>query len=84
MHRWETTLFECDGELDGIKTCVQTWTCALCGETFKGTHGDKPFSTVNCEDKTKLMEAVAEFKKKMPVSWGNGKKARGGQNVARQ
>jgi hypothetical protein len=83
-HKWEATLFECNANYDDIKGTCQHWECSVCGETFKGTHGDKPFSGKNCEDKRQLMEAVAEFKKKMPVNWGNGRKARGGRNVTRQ
>lgn len=80
MHRWEATLFEADAQHGEISGCCQHWQCKLCGTTFVGTHGDKPYSEVNCEEKQKLFEAVQEFKKRAPVAWGNGKKARGGGN----
>jgi hypothetical protein len=82
MHRWEGTLFQCDDEVDGIQTCTQTWTCKLCGEVVKFPHGYEPHSSVICEDKQKLMEAVAEFKKRIPQAWGNGKKAREVKDVS--
>ena len=84
MHRWEATLFEVDVEYGEIKGTAQHWQCALCGEKFIGTHGDKPHSTTNCEEKQKLFEAVQEFKKRIPRAWGNGKKAREVRDVARQ
>ena len=80
MHRWETTLFETNVEYGKIKGCAQHWECLACGAKFIGSHGDKPHSDINCHDEQKRKESLEAFKQRIPVAWGNGKKARGGQN----
>lgn len=82
MHKWEGTLFECNAKYEDIETCVQTWTCKNCNAEVRLPHGidPDPMSGPDCKEKQKLFEAVQEFKKRAPVSWGNGKKARGGGN----
>ena len=76
-HQWKATLFECDVEFEGVRTCVQHWSCPKCGEKQVQPHGFQPHSGIKCEDKRELMKAVEAFKERQPKGWGNGKKARG-------
>jgi hypothetical protein len=84
QHNWQQELFETGVDWDGFKTCVETWSCRICGERQRVPLGDKPHSTRSCEDKRKLMETIQAFKDNAPKSWGNGRKARGGRDVTRQ